>query len=75
MLSRLELPPVSATLTAVRGRFDALLEFGGSRYTLEYTYAKKNTTDQILLVDLPSVVAPMPLVQAIPAIRSRRVVP
>jgi TonB-linked SusC/RagA family outer membrane protein len=34
----------------------ANLEFGGSRYTLEYTYAKKNTTDQILLVDLPSVV-------------------
>ena len=32
------------------------VEFGGSRFSLEYTYAKKNTTDQILLVDLPSVV-------------------
>jgi TonB-linked SusC/RagA family outer membrane protein len=31
------------------------LEFGGSRYTVEYTYSKKNTKDQILLVDLPSV--------------------
>jgi len=32
------------------------LEFGGSRYTIEYTYSKKNTKDQILLVALPSVV-------------------
>lgn len=31
------------------------LEFGGSRYTIEYTYAKKKTTDQLLLVDLPAV--------------------
>ena len=34
----------------------ANIEFGGGRYTIEYTYAKKNTKDQILLVDLPSVV-------------------
>jgi TonB-linked SusC/RagA family outer membrane protein len=31
------------------------LEFGSGRYTLEYTYAQKKTTDQILLVDLPAV--------------------
>ena len=31
------------------------LEFGSGRYTLEYTYASKKTTDQILLVDLPAV--------------------
>jgi len=30
-------------------------EFGDGRYTFEYTYAKKTTTDQILLVDLPAV--------------------
>jgi TonB-linked SusC/RagA family outer membrane protein len=30
-------------------------EFGDGRYTLEYTYATKNTKDQILLVDLPAV--------------------
>ena len=29
-------------------------EFANGRYTLEYTYAKKSTTDQILLVDLPA---------------------
>lgn len=32
------------------------LEFGNGKYTIEYTYAKKKTEDQILLVDLPSVV-------------------
>jgi TonB-linked SusC/RagA family outer membrane protein len=32
------------------------LEFGAAgRYTLEYTYASKTTSDQILLVDLPAV--------------------
>ena len=31
------------------------LEFGSGRYTFEYTYARKNTTDQLLLVDLPAV--------------------
>jgi TonB-linked SusC/RagA family outer membrane protein len=31
------------------------LEFGDGRFTAEYTYAKKRTTDQILLVDLPAV--------------------
>jgi TonB-linked SusC/RagA family outer membrane protein len=30
------------------------LEFGSGRYTLEYTYARKETKDQILLVDLPA---------------------
>jgi len=30
------------------------LEFGGGRYSLEYTYAQKKTTDQILLVDAPA---------------------
>ncbi|HEX9166635.1 MAG TPA: SusC/RagA family TonB-linked outer membrane protein [Gemmatimonadales bacterium] len=34
----------------------ANLEFGNGKYTIEYTYAKKKTEDQILLVDLPSVV-------------------
>ena len=29
-------------------------EFAGGKYTLEYTFARKNTTDQILLVDLPA---------------------
>jgi TonB-linked SusC/RagA family outer membrane protein len=32
------------------------LEFGSSRYTLEYTFARKRTSDQILRVDLPAVV-------------------
>jgi len=32
------------------------LEFGNGRYTLEYTYAEKKTTDQLLLIDLPAVV-------------------
>jgi TonB-linked SusC/RagA family outer membrane protein len=32
------------------------IDFGGGKYTFEYSYAKKNTKDQILLVDLPSVV-------------------
>ena len=31
------------------------LEFGGGRFSFEYNYAKKTTTDQLLLVDLPSV--------------------
>ncbi|MGH7568303.1 MAG: SusC/RagA family TonB-linked outer membrane protein, partial [Gemmatimonadales bacterium] len=31
------------------------VEFGSGRYTAEYTYARKNTKDQILLVDLPAV--------------------
>jgi hypothetical protein len=31
------------------------LEFGASRFNLEYTYAKKETKDQILLVDLAAV--------------------
>jgi TonB-linked SusC/RagA family outer membrane protein len=30
-------------------------EFGDGNYTLEYTYASKDTKDQILLVDLPAV--------------------
>jgi TonB-linked SusC/RagA family outer membrane protein len=34
----------------------ANLEFGGGRYTLEYSYAQKTTSDQILLVDLPAAV-------------------
>jgi TonB-linked SusC/RagA family outer membrane protein len=29
-------------------------EFANGKYTLEYTYAKKNTTDQLLPVDLPA---------------------
>jgi len=32
------------------------IDFGGGKFTLEYTYAKKETKDQILPVDLPSVV-------------------
>jgi len=31
------------------------VEFGGGRFTAEYTFARKTTTDQILLVDLPAV--------------------
>lgn len=31
------------------------LDFGQGRFTLEYTYARKDTKDQILLVDLPAV--------------------
>ncbi len=30
------------------------LEFGSGRYTLEYTFARKESKDQILLVDLPA---------------------
>jgi len=36
----------------------ANLEFGGSRYSLEYTYSQKHTKDQILLVNLSVVGAP-----------------
>ncbi len=32
------------------------IEMGGGRFTLEYTYSQKTTKDQIILVDLPSVV-------------------
>jgi TonB-linked SusC/RagA family outer membrane protein len=32
------------------------IEMGGGRFTAEYTYSRKNTKDQIQLVDLPSVV-------------------
>jgi TonB-linked SusC/RagA family outer membrane protein len=32
------------------------IEMGGGRFTLEYTYSKKDTRDQIQLVNLPSVV-------------------
>ncbi|HEU5219442.1 MAG TPA: SusC/RagA family TonB-linked outer membrane protein [Gemmatimonadales bacterium] len=32
------------------------VEMGGGRFTLEYTYSQKKTKDQIILVDLPSVV-------------------
>jgi TonB-linked SusC/RagA family outer membrane protein len=32
------------------------VEMGGGRFTLEYTYSQKTTKDQIILVDLPSVV-------------------
>ncbi len=35
--------------------FGTNMEFGNGRYTLEYTYAEKKTSDQILLVDLPAV--------------------
>jgi TonB-linked SusC/RagA family outer membrane protein len=31
------------------------MEFGDGRYTFEYTFARKNTKDQIILVDLPAV--------------------
>ena len=31
------------------------LAFGGGRFSLEYNYSRKNTTDQLLLVDLPAV--------------------
>jgi TonB-linked SusC/RagA family outer membrane protein len=42
---------------AQSGEFEAgtNLEFGGGRFAFEYTFAKKTTTDQILLVDLPAV--------------------
>ncbi len=30
------------------------VDFGGGRWTLEYTYARKDSKDQILLVDLPA---------------------
>ena len=30
------------------------IDFGQGRFTLEYTYAKKDTKDQIILVDLPA---------------------
>jgi TonB-linked SusC/RagA family outer membrane protein len=31
------------------------LDFGGGRFGLEYSFSRKNTTDQLLLVDLPAV--------------------
>lgn len=31
------------------------IDFAGGRFTFEYSYAQKTTTDQILLVDLPAV--------------------
>ncbi len=47
------------------------LEFGSGRYTLEYTYANKKTTDQILLVDLPAVTGFKRQWQNTGALRSR----
>lgn len=35
--------------------FGTNLAFGGNRFTFEYTWAKKESRDQILLVDLPAV--------------------
>ena len=46
-------------------------EFGQGRYTLEYTYAQKKTTDQILLVDLPAVAGFKQQWQNTGALRSR----
>ncbi len=51
-LGNKNLKPASSAELEVGTNF----EFGNGRYTVEYTYAKKNTDDQILLVDLPSVV-------------------
>jgi len=31
------------------------IDFGGGRFSLEYTYARKDSKDQILLVDLPAI--------------------
>jgi TonB-linked SusC/RagA family outer membrane protein len=47
------------------------MEFGNGRYTLEYTYAQKKTTDQLLLVDLPAVVGFKQQWQNTGALRSR----
>lgn len=47
------------------------LEFGGSRYTFEYTYSQKKTTDQLLLVDLPAVAGFKQQWQNTGALRSR----
>jgi len=47
------------------------VEFGGGRYTLEYTYAQKKTTDQLLLVDLPAAAGFKQQWQNIGALRSR----
>jgi hypothetical protein len=44
------LKPARASELEVGTNFD----FGGGRYTFEYTYARKDSKDQILLVDLPA---------------------
>src|SRR5439155_1134372 len=46
-------------------------EFGSGRFTLEYTYANKKTSDQILLVDLPAVTGFKRQWQNTGALRSR----
>lgn len=51
ILGNPRLKPAKSTETEIGTNF----EFGGGRYTFEYTNAKKQTKDQILLVDLPSV--------------------
>ncbi len=51
ILGNKALKPAHSTELEVGGN----LEFGGSRFNIEYTYAKKETKDQILLVDLPAV--------------------
>ena len=51
ILGNPKLKPAKSTETEIGTNF----EFGGGRFTFEYTNAKKETTDQILLVDLPSV--------------------
>lgn len=45
------LKPAHSTETELGTNF----AFGRNRFNLEYTFAKKNTEDQILLVDLPAV--------------------
>ena len=47
------------------------MEFTGGRYTLEYTYAQKKTSDQILLVPLLAVVGFQAQWQNVGALRSR----
>jgi TonB-linked SusC/RagA family outer membrane protein len=44
------LKPAQASELELGTNFD----FGGGRYTVEYTYARKDSKDQILLVDLPA---------------------
>jgi len=44
------LKPARASELELGTNFD----FGGGRYTIEYTYARKDSKDQILLVDLPA---------------------
>jgi len=66
VLGNRDLKPAHSAELEVGGN----IEMGNGRFTLEYTYSKKSTRDQIQLVDLPSVVGFVSQWQNVGALKS-----